>query len=392
MISLRGCLTSCALLACALPGCASSSSSPTSTNTSASTYTIQTPTLTIKASSEKYICYAKTLEEDLAVDRFDYAVKDYVHHVFFSQTTAPEPDGVSECDVAFRQTWLPLFVAGKGGSSLQYPAGDANVLPKGTQVVLQLHLLNATANDETFDVALALHKSTVPNPTPVGIFVFGTQNISLPPSATTTVTSECIVDQDVKSFAMFAHEHQLGTKVTLETADSTGAYAMTYKRDPYSFNNQFMDQTPLSIPKGTKTRVTCTYDNSTTSTVGYGESSNNEMCYIITFVPGKAGAFACVTTAPSDAGAGGGDGGTCHATANAMGIGGACTAGGGECASGLSCSSDLNNTPGAGFCMKVGCTGSADCGGATCCAPSQGGGAVNVCLPTSCVPSDCAVK
>jgi hypothetical protein len=393
MLTLRGWITSSLLLlACASFGC--TSSSPSSSNASGSTYTIQPPTLAINASSERYVCFAQTLQQDLAVDRFDYTVKDYVHHMFFSRTTSPEPDGISECDVIFKPTWIPLFLAGKGGSSLQYPAGDANVLPKGTQIVLQMHLLNATPNNETVDVALTMHESTTVNPTPVGLYAFGTTDISLPPSATTSVQAECTPDQDVTSFAMFAHEHQLGTKLTLETMNDAGQYEMAYQRNPFSFNDQAIEQTPLFIAKGTPTRITCTYDNSTTSTVTYGESSYNEMCYLAMFVPGKSGAFGCVTGAPSDAGAGddGGDAGTCTATANAMGIGAACMAGGGECPSGLSCSSDLNNTPGAGFCMKVGCSAASDCGGATCCAPAQSGGAINVCLPTACVPSDCTVK
>ena len=261
---------------------------------SGSDYTIQTPSVSIAASSEKYMCWAVTLDHDLAVDEVSYVPKSYVHHVLLSQATAPEPEGLSECNVAFKTTWLPIFISGKGGDSLQYPAGAANVLKKGTQLVMQLHLLNATANDETLDVAMSLHNSTLPNPTPVGIYAFGTQLISLPPLATTTVTNECTVDQDVTAFAMFAHEHQLGTKMTLETMDANGKYNLVYSRDPYDFNNQTIEQQPLTIPKGTKTRITCTYDNTTSSTVTYGESTYNEMCYFVTFMPGQSGTFGCV--------------------------------------------------------------------------------------------------
>jgi hypothetical protein len=367
-------------------GCTSSSPRP-NPGPASGTYTIQTPSIAIPASGERYVCYAKTLEQDLAVDRFDYAVKDYVHHMFFSRTTAPEPDGISECDVVFKQTWIPLFLAGRGASTLQYPAGDANVLPKGTQVVLQVHLLNSTPHDETIDIALALHQSKTANPVPVGLYAFGSTIISLPPSSTSTVTAECAPDRDVTSFAMFAHQHQLGTKMTLEVMNAAGQYELAYKRDPFDFNNQTIEQTPISIAKGTKTRITCTYDNTTTATVGFGESSHDEMCYLAMFVPGEAGTFGCVQNPPSDAG-----GGACMATPNAMGIGTPCTNGGNQCPSGLSCSSDLNSSSGPGFCMKVGCSTAADCGGATCCSPAQAGGAVNVCLPTACVPSDCAVK
>jgi hypothetical protein len=389
---------SCALLSLSagLVGCSSPSSAGSSADASTTAaYVIQTPSLSIAASSQSYLCYAVTLDQDLAVDSFSFPERDYVHHMFFSRTTVPEPEGLSECNVVFKTTWIPLFLAGKGGTNLQYPPGDANVLPKGTQVVLQIHLLNASAEAQNLDVTLSLGRSTAPNPTPVGLYAFGSQDISLPPMQPSSVTSVCTTTQDVTTFALFAHEHELGTKVTFEVMNDAGQYEMAYQRNPFSFNDQAIEEIPLHVPKGTTTRTTCSYDNTTNAVVTYGESSYDEMCYLAMFVPGLSGAYGCVTLAPSDAGAGDGDGGQCTPTANSLGIGAACTAQGGQCASGLSCSTDLQasakGTP--GFCMKVGCTGSSDCGsGATCCSPAQGGGAINVCLPGNCVPSDCAIK
>jgi hypothetical protein len=182
------------------------------------------------------------------------------------------------------------------------------------------------------------------------------------------------------------------TSLTLEMADGAGTFHSIYSRNPYDFNNQYLDSSPLDIPKGAKTRITCTYDNTTSQTVTFGESTFNEMCYFVTFITGIDSPQGCVQLAPAgDAGAdAGGDAGTCKATANSVGIGAPCTAGGGQCAAGLSCSSDLSAASGPnGFCMKVGCASAAECGsGATCCAPPAGAG-VKVCLPDACVPSGC---
>lgn len=380
-------------LTLSLFACSSKSSSSSSSASDASAFVLAPPSIPVPAGSEKYVCYAVTLDEDLAVDRFEYAGQSFVHHVFLSQATSPEPEGLSECDVVFRTTWLPLYLSGKGGTPLEYPPGDANVLPKGTQVVLQLHLLNATSKDTTVDVRMSMRRSTAANPTPVGVYAFGTQVLSIPPGGPTSISNECTPSEDVTSFAMFSHEHQIGTKLTFETMGADGQYKTVYTRDPFDFSNQVIEPIPMTIPKGTKTRVTCSYDNRSQKTVTYGESSNDEMCYLAMFVPGKSGAFGCVKAPPSDAGAG--DGGTCDATPNELGVGRACKAGGSECGAGMSCSADLQSaaagTP--GFCMKVGCSKASECGSAaTCCSPSQGGGLVSVCLPSTCVPSDCAIK
>jgi hypothetical protein len=389
-------MTMCVAVCLALlGGCGSGSAQGSANGTAAATYAMQTPVVTVAAGQERYVCYAKTLDQDLAVDRFDYAVKKYVHHLFLSRAMQPEPDGLSECDVLFRTSWVPLFVAGNGTATLAYPQGAASVLPKGAQIVLQMHLLNAGSNDAAVSVDVDMRRSTIANPKPVGLYAFGTQRISLPPNASSTVSYECTPNQDVQPFTVLVHMHRLGTRMTLEAADSTGAYQEIFRRDPYDFDNQFLDDSvALQIPKGTKTRITCTYNNTRSVAVGYGESTNSEMCFLATFVQGQNGPSGCIDTASAGDGGSVGDAGACMPTANALGVGAACTAGGGECGAGLQCSADVNSTSASsGFCLKVGCVVTADCGqGATCCAPAQGGGAVQVCLPSACVPSDCAVK
>ena len=378
----------CGLALLALGGCSSGGSSPAQDTT---TFSLETPSVTVDANKEKYVCYAKTLDADLTIDRYDYASVPFVHHVVVARTLAPEPDGVSECNVLFKTTWIPLLVAGKGSASLQDPEGAATVLPKGTQLLVQLHLLNASSSNAPVRVSVDMHRSTLPNPKPVGLIAFGTQVITLPAGMKSSVSYECTPKSDVESFAEFPHMHKLGTQLTFETADDTGAFHEIYRRDPYDFNNQSIDAEKVAIPKGTRTRVTCTYDNQTPAAVTFGESTDNEMCYLAMFVAGQDGVTGCVQTMP--AGDGGTAGGTCKATANSVGVGAPCTAGGGQCASGLQCSADLGASSGpAGFCMKLGCTASAECGSdAACCAPAAGGG-VKVCLPDACLPPECSAN
>src|SRR5579859_3352185 len=118
----------CGLALVLLGGCSSHGASP---GTDATAFTIQTPAVTVAVNKERYVCYAETLDADLTIDRYDYAVVPFVHHVVLARTLAPEPEGLSECDVLFKTTWIPLLVSGKGSTTLQDPAGAATVLRKG---------------------------------------------------------------------------------------------------------------------------------------------------------------------------------------------------------------------------------------------------------------------
>ena len=345
----------------------------------------------VAAGEERYVCFAKTLEEDIAVDRFDFVGSSSVHHVFLSRTLAKEPEGLSECNVIFKQTWLPMFVTGAGTTSLEYPEGSATVLHKGEQIVLQLHLLNASSKDVKKSATVSMHKSTVEDPDPVAIYAFGTQKIMLPPKQATDVVVQCSPKDDIEAFATLAHMHKIATGLHFSVEGDNGEMQEVVSRDPYSFNNQFIEAKPISVPKGRKTLLTCSYDNQTDRVVTFGESSNDEMCYLVGYIRGKEGAFGCDDSDQMSPGT------ECTPTENDSGIGAPCSKGGNECKSGLACSLDQPQTAAdsTGFCMQIGgCTTSADCGGgdATCCAPAEAGGAINICIPESCRPANCEVK
>jgi hypothetical protein len=77
-----------------------------------------------------------------------------------SGTLAPEPDGMSECDVLFRTTWEPMYLAGAGSSSLEFPENTAHKIAAGTQLLSQLRLFNTTDKLATGSLEVKMHRST----------------------------------------------------------------------------------------------------------------------------------------------------------------------------------------------------------------------------------------
>ena len=80
--------------------------------------------------------------------------------------------------------------------------------------------------------------------------------------------------------------------MTFEMGATASDMHMVYQRTPYDFNDQRVDQTDMMIDANAHVRVTCNYQNTRQDAVTFGESSFNEMCFLVLFVVG--GPTGCV--------------------------------------------------------------------------------------------------
>jgi hypothetical protein len=79
-------------------------------------------------------------------------------------------------------------------------------------------------------------------------------------------------------FALFPHMHQLGTNILLSiTAEGSDKPDVLLDR-AWDFGAQGVYPVTGSAKKGDNVSVTCTYDNTTSGTVTFGESTTDEMC------------------------------------------------------------------------------------------------------------------
>ena len=251
-------------------------------------YQMVTPDLMINAGEEKYLCYTVTLKEaaDVAVTQFESTTSTAVHHFEVFQTLAPEQDGLFDCSsTLIKQSWLPLFGGGASAGGLTLPAGSGFKIAKDAQLLLQVHLLNATmkpvTTHVTVDMTYAPDATTV---TPAGIYALGSMSIDLPPGMTTTIASpHCKLTKQYNVFAVQPHMHQLGTKISFQHGTTEATMQNAYQRDPWVFGVQPIDQVQMTLNPGDYVGATCVYDNTTGAPVMYGESTKNEMCYFVLF-------------------------------------------------------------------------------------------------------------
>jgi hypothetical protein len=266
----------------------------------ANLYEWKTGQFTLDAGQERYLCFASTLGEDLVINGYASEVQPFVHHMIFSRARDPEPDGFAECDVAFRRGWQPLFISGAGSTKLELPMDAGSQLPKGTQVIVQMHLLNVREVAVDGAVTINLRRSTVAKPRPVSSVTFGTAAVELPPKETTEVVGNCSVRSNVHLIAGFPHMHMLGQSLRFEVSSAGGPMKEIFKRDPFNFDNQRIDNMDVVVAAGDKVRVTCSFMNPMDETVSYGESTRNEMCYFIGFAVDSTGGGGCLEVLPPD--------------------------------------------------------------------------------------------
>lgn len=341
----------------------------------------------VEPGQEKYQCFTTTLEAAMVVQRIDYERAAGVHHLLLARTLAPEPEGAFECNVLLKTTWVPLFGSGSESTALELPSDTGFVLPAGTQLLVQLHLLNAASTPVSDHVRLTLHEASDPDVVPAGVYAFGSTEIGLPPRETTDVVSDCVPSGDLDIIAVLPHMHYLGSSLSFEVGADETSLRPEFQVDSWNFDRQFIRRVDLTIPAGSATRTTCRFENDTDRTVEFGESSFDEMCFFVTFVRGATGLDGCIQGDTGVVEPPGGE--VCEAEPNEMGIGTPCTEDGGECPEGLSCTADLSDGE-VGSCVRFGCRSNEECGSsATCCAPAEGGGVIKLCLPDTCVPSDC---
>jgi hypothetical protein len=246
---------------------------------------IKTDPYTLAPATEKYYCYTKNVDVDTAAIEVDVHNGALVHHLAVFETLADEPAGFSECPSQIKQTWIPLYGGGRNTPGVKLPAGAGFKFHAGQQILVQLHLVNATMKEVTETTAVNLLYAADPaSLTPAGIFALGNMSFDIPAGATQyPVVGKCSSPRDLNVFALFPHMHLLGTSIAFEHGPSEAAAQMVYKVDPWSFGDQPMKLMDLSVKSGDFLRATCTYDNPGASPVAYGESTYDEMCFMVLF-------------------------------------------------------------------------------------------------------------
>jgi hypothetical protein len=229
-----------------------------------------------------YKCVRVTVQQDTYITNINAQAPLGSHHTVLSiagGNGSSGPDGEQDCSVQTLGMQM-LYASGVGTSPLDFPTGVGIRIAAGTQIHLNLHLYNAGDDPISGESAIWIKSQSTP-PAQLAEMVFGgTLALSIPPTNQPhNVTGTCTMNNPYKLFAVWPHMHKLATHQKVELIRNT--VTTTLHDMPYMFEEQkYWLQTPeVQLQAGDRVRVTCTYVNNTGSTVTFGDSSDQEMCF-----------------------------------------------------------------------------------------------------------------
>jgi hypothetical protein len=197
------------------------------------------------------------------------------HHTVLTGGSPQAPDGASDCSGGTNHG-RGLFGSGVGGEEFWLPEGVAVHIPAGQQLLLNLHLLNASP--ETLEGRSGTEVQIVPADEvaeEAESILAGTTVFTIPANDEEhEEVGRCTFTQGAYVAALIPHMHQLGVHMRVVHGDTV------LHDGPYDFEEQrYYSIEPHYVPAGESVDVHCTWINDTREPVGFGNSSYEEMCF-----------------------------------------------------------------------------------------------------------------
>jgi hypothetical protein len=258
-------------------------------------------TWTIPAgTADEYYCIYATIPRDMYIKAFRPLIPNGTHHTVATYYSGATPaDGIVPCNVSTNGQNM-FYGSGVGSPDFVFPTGVGLHFRAGDRILINLHLYNATDGELTGTSGTLIQEATAAEIQHEAEIVLAGPTFQLNvPTGVSTQSGSCtlsnVISQPVQVFSLSQHMHKLGThmrSVVTRADDSTfDLQDIDYEFESQGF--QLVAPTVELLPTDTIT-THCTFDNDTGSPVGFGESSDDEMCFTdIFYYPAQSADFIC---------------------------------------------------------------------------------------------------
>ena len=209
---------------------------------------------------------------------------EIIHHWLLFGATAParSTSGIG-CQLAVENTlvagWAP------GGSNAVSP-GDVSVKLSFPYYILQVHYSNKTGSTRPDGSGVAFCTGGA-RQNVAGPVTLGTNTISVPPQSTVTATGLCngsgapslALDNSTPITIMSTSPHMHKAGKSFRTEHVGFAHLSDIPAWDFDVQLHYAVNPRRVVRPGELLRTSCTYQNTGTTTIGYGPSTDQEMCY-----------------------------------------------------------------------------------------------------------------
>ena len=169
-----------------------------------------------------------------------------------------------------------------------YPEGTARLIKAGSKLNFQIHYSRATGKVEYDETSVGLIFAKQPPRTVARRIDLGNHMFLIPANDPHHVVTEChTLQKDLYITSLTPHMHLRGKAMQIQVTYPDGRVETLLNVPNYNFNWQITYRTrePIFIPKGTRVKITGTFDNSAnnplnpdpTQTIRWGAASETEM-------------------------------------------------------------------------------------------------------------------
>jgi hypothetical protein len=200
----------------------------------------------------------------------------------------------------------PIAITQKADDMIFLPHRVAYTFAPHQMIKLEMHYLNA--GDEAMPVEATVDFYAA-QPDAIdheaSILFAGSPDIDIQPGETKTLhqflTVPAYLDlSSAKIFAVTGHTHKLGTNMQVRVAPGKqGPMTEVYAPSPFRWDEPettTYNGNPFSVPKGGGFDFECSWTNTTTNHVGFGESATDEMCFFWAYYYPSQGSKVCFHT------------------------------------------------------------------------------------------------
>jgi hypothetical protein len=246
----------------------------------------KTPFVVPPGAADRLVCYGFNLNNTGKRQIVGFAPRvdngAVLHHASLLLADAAFPSTPQDCpESAGMAAWRVVYGWAPGAGPLSLPKDVGFAADPGAEFVVQLHYVNATDAAQADASGFGLCTTDALRSFDADIMAFGTHEISIPAHGEAEVSFRVQVPlggATTKLFGAFPHMHQLGRSISTRVL-APGGDVDIGSVENWNFDYQSWQQIDHVLTPGEVVETKCAWRNPHEYGVGFGPSTDDEMCY-----------------------------------------------------------------------------------------------------------------